>query len=94
MTATGGAQYGGAGIGCGIGLEGNNSGRCGDITISGKNTVVTATAGNPEEESEGLGLADDIGKDGYQGQCGTVTIKGGATVNGTVYTEETIGPVN
>lgn len=56
----GGGDWGGAGIG-----SGSTTGVCGNITISGKNTLVTATAGN--------GSCDDIGIGEY-GQCGTVTI--------------------
>lgn len=68
--------YGGVGIGSG------SYGRCGNITISGENTVVTATANNQ----------NSIGA-GYNGNCGTVTIKAGATVNNTKYTEDHVGRI-
>lgn len=55
----------------------------GDITISGANTVVTATGGG--------GDAYDIGPGTNGATCGTVTIKEGATVNGTKYNQEHTG---
>lgn len=64
-------------------LESANNGRCGDITISGSNTVVKATGGVN---------ADHIGV-GYVGTCGTVTIKAGVTVNDKKYEQDKIGPV-
>lgn len=73
ITATGGERdqggykMGGAGIGSGeySPNTGSQNGYCGDITISGKNTVVVATAG--------CSNCDDIGV-GYSGKCGVVTI--------------------
>lgn len=65
ITAIGGrGDWGGAGIGSGT-ASGSTTGVCGNITIFGKNTLVTATAGN--------GSCDDIGIGEY-GHCGTVTI--------------------
>lgn len=67
IIAIGGGGNGGAGIGS------SSAGSCGNITISGKNTVVTATAGSNS--------SDDIG--GTEGgSCGTVTITD-ATVTAT-----------
>ena len=59
VTATGG--YNSAGIGSGY------MGKCGDITIAGTVTRVTATMG--------VGASYSIGR-GYGGSCGTVTIGG------------------
>lgn len=79
ITATGGGNLGGAGIGTG------DYGNCGDITISGTNTVVTATV--VKEGCDKIGL-------GYNGRyCGTVTIKAGVTVNNTKYTSDHVGRI-
>lgn len=67
----------------GPGIGAVRQGKCGDITISGSNTVVKATGGVS---------ADHIGA-GYQATCGTVTIKAGVTVNGKKYEQDEIGPV-
>ena len=57
------------------------NGSCGNITISGESTVITFTKGQ---------LAPcGIGNGGECGTCGTVTITGGATVNGTRYYDHT-----
>ncbi len=85
ITATGGSQYG-AGIGSGGGGEFRSE--CGNITISGENTVVTATTRNQQSDKIGIG-----GKDGKGGICGTVTIKAGVTVNSTKYTSDHVGPI-
>lgn len=78
ITAKGGNGYGGAGIGS------SSYGSCGNITISGNKTVVTATKGS--ESSNNIGV-------GYGGSCGIVTIKAGATVNGTTYSEDHVGRI-
>lgn len=83
ITATGGSQYG-AGIGSG-GSGRRYDSECGNITISGENTVVTAAAGKQDY--------DDIGLGADKGSCGTVTIKAGATVNSTKYTSDHVGPI-
>lgn len=57
---------------------------CDDITISGESTVITFTQG--DYAPWGIGNGDD-------GTCGTVTITGGATVNGVKYTETHTGPL-
>lgn len=85
ITATGGSQFG-AGIGSGGGGEFRSE--CGNITISGENTVVTATTRNQQADKIGIG-----GKDGKGGICGTVTIKAGVTVNSTKYTSDHVGPI-
>lgn len=66
----------------GAGIGSGSFGGCGNITISGENTVVTATANN----QNCIGI-------GYNGNCGTVTIKAGATVNNTKYTEDHVGRI-
>lgn len=68
------AQGGGGSAGIGAGFFG----KCGDIVITGKSTVVNATKG------ANYFPIDDIGK-GQDGTCGTITYSGGATVNGTKY---------
>lgn len=78
ITAQGGGGYGGAGIGS------SSGGSCGNITISGNKTVVTATKGS--ESSNDIGIGDG-------GSCGTVTIKAGATVNGTKYSKDNVGRI-
>lgn len=80
ITATGGSQFG---AGIGSGGSGRYDSECGNITISGENTVVTATTLNQQ--------FDKIGGNG--GSCGTVTIKAGATVNNTKYTSDHVGPI-
>ena len=55
---------------------------CGDITISGESTVITFTQG--DYAPCGIG-------NGESGTCGTVTVGGGATVNGVKYTETHTG---
>lgn len=72
IIAKGGGGWGGAGIGS------SSSGSCGNITISGKNTSVTATAGNNS--------SDDIGV-GNGGSCGTVTITDATVIatNGRIH---------
>ena len=77
ITAKGGNT--GAGIGTGY------SGTCGNITISGASTSITAVGDGP-----GGGVS--IGAE-YQGTCGTVTIGAGVTVNGTTYSKETVGEI-
>lgn len=83
ITATGGSQYG-AGIGSGGGGHRYDP-ECGNITISGENTVVTAAASGTD--------CDKIGIGGKGGICGTVTIKAGATVNSTKYASDHIGRI-
>ena len=83
ITATGGSEYG-AGIGSARNGTYSDS-KCGKITISGENTVVTAAAG--DQQSHKIGVGDKIG------YCGTVTIKAGATVNNTKYTSDHIGQI-
>lgn len=85
ITATGGSQYG---AGIGSGGSGKYSSECGNITISGENTVVTATASGTDCDKIGIG-----GKEGEGGICGTVTIKAGVTVNSTKYTSDHVGPI-
>ena len=81
ITATGGTN----GAGIGSGASGNTIySECGNITISGNNTVVTATAGSNSNNKIGAG---------NRGSCGTVTIKAGATVNGTTYSEDNVGSI-
>ena len=77
VTANGGE--GGAGIGGGAG-SGKNGGNAGDITISGKNTIVTATGG-----AGGAGIGGGRGDGGYHsGQGLDIMVEGGAhvTANG------------
>lgn len=85
ITATGGSQ---SGAGIGSGGSGYEHSECGNITISGENTVVTATASGTDCDKIGIG-----GKDGRGGICGTVTIKAGVTVNSTKYTSDHVGPI-
>ncbi|WP_455608807.1 hypothetical protein [Bacteroides rodentium] len=61
---------------------------CGDILISGDNTVITAIAG----KNVGGSGPSKIGA-GNNGRCGTVTIKAGVTVNGRKYTQDETGEV-
>ena len=46
--------------------------------------MVTATAGSNSNNKIGAG---------NRGSCGTVTIKAGATVNGTTYSEDNVGSI-
>lgn len=85
ITATGGSE---SGAGIGSGGSGEYSSECGNITISGENTVVTATASGTDCDKIGIG-----GKGGRGGICGTVTIKAGVTVNSTKYTEDHVGRI-
>ncbi|MDO5544183.1 MAG: hypothetical protein Q4F77_12920, partial [Acinetobacter sp.] len=78
ITTQGGGNYGRAGIGS------SSAGNCGNITISGNKTVVTATKGSASSNDIGIG-------DG--GNCGTVTIKAGATVNSITYTVDHDGRI-
>ena len=55
---------------------------CGNITISGESTVITYT--------QGIHAPCGIGNGGF-GTCGTVTITGGAMVNGVKYIETHTG---
>ena len=78
ISATGGGgnnTTGGAGIGSAAGYKPYDQSICGNITISGMNTQVTATAGSIE--------CDDIGVGYDYSSCGTVTITDGATVKAT-----------
>ena len=87
ITANGGAKVrfgGAAGIGTG-GRSSDKNSTCGNITISGNNTVVTATR-SPESDNNDIGI-------GKGGVCGTVTIKAGATVNNTKYNEDHVGRI-
>ncbi len=84
ITATGGSESG-AGIGSGGGGEYRSE--CGNITISGENTVVTAAASGNRDK---IGIGD---KGDRSGICGTVTIKAGVTVNSTKYTSDHVGPI-
>ena len=56
-------------------------GSCGNITISGESAVITFT--------QGRHAPCGIGNGGDLGTCGTVTITGGATVNGKKYYDHT-----
>lgn len=85
ITATGGSE---SGAGIGSGGSGEYSSECGNITISGENTVVTAAASGTDCDKIGIG-----GKGGRGGICGTVTIKAGATVNSTKYASDHIGRI-
>ena len=85
ITATGGSE---SGAGIGSGGSGEYSSECGNITISGENTVVTAAASGTDCDKIGIG-----GKGGRGGKCGTVTIKAGATVNSTKYASDHIGRI-
>lgn len=76
-TITAYGAYEGAGIGSGWDTY------CGDITILGG--TITATKGNTAINSIGVGYSN--------GDCGTVTIKAGATVNNKTYTQDETGPV-
>ena len=82
ITATGGSEYG---AGISSSRTGEYRSECGNITISGENTVVTATASGKD--------CDKIGISGDGGRCGTVTIKAGVTVNNTKYTKDHVGPI-
>lgn len=87
ITANGGAKVrfgGAAGIGSG-GRSSDKNSTCGNITISGNKTVVTATK-SPESNNNDIGI-------GEGGVCGTVTIKAGATVNNITYTEDHVGRI-
>ena len=67
------------------GIGGGDSGNCKNITITGSSTVITVAKGSSNDHY--------IGCSNYGSVKGTITIGGGATVNGTRYDNTHTGPL-
>ena len=67
------------------GIGGGGSGNCKNITITGSSTVITVAKGSFNDHYIGCSNLGSVE--------GTITIGGGATVNGVKYTETHTGPL-
>ena len=67
------------------GIGGGGSGNCKNITITGSSTVITVAKGSFNDHYIGCSNLGSVE--------GTITIGGGATVNGTQYDNTHTGPL-